>query len=369
MRRSSSSATASPHRLSSEQAGSARGFTIVELVVAIAVAGIVIVTVSTALSRIGKTRDVARTRLEAVTRANAALDAVRRDLISTVRDGDLFYSRVLLFDGTAFTPYGSMDRDEILVFNNRLRPMQRDEYAGEGGEYESQYRIEEDREGSVLWLRRDAVPDENGEGGGMAIPSVDGVVGLQIEAYDGESWYQDWYSDIFGLPWAMRVTVTSTGESPDNPSSEPEFSTVTLRTQIPLDRIVPPPPPPPEEEEEGAKADGTGEDPAAGGAGAEGDPNAPGGAGGGGANGGGGFGGAGLDGGGGINGGGGGGRRPGGGRGPGGVEGIDGGSGGFGGGMRPNSGNRPGRGRGQTGSATMSGGSRGGFSMGSRENR
>jgi hypothetical protein len=37
--------------------------------------------------------------------------------------------------------------------------------------------------------------------------------------------------------------------------------------------------------------------------------------------------------------------------------------------MRPNSGNRPGRGRGQTGSATMSGGSRGGFSMGSRENR
>jgi type II secretion system protein J len=355
---------ASQHHRSSERTNVARGFTIVELVVAIAVAGIVIVTVSTALSRIGKTRDVARTRLEAVTRANAALDAVRRDLISTVRDGDLFYSRVLLYDGTAFTPYGSMDRDEILVFNNRLRPMQRDEYAGEGGEYESQYRIEDDREGSVLWLRRDAVPDENGEGGGMAIPSVDGVVGLQIEAYDGEAWYQDWDSDIFGLPWALRVTVTATGESPDNPSSEPEFSTVTLRTQIPLDRIVPPPPPPPEEEEEGAKADGGSGDPAAGGAGGEGDPTAGGGAGGGLNGGGGGLGGAGLDGGGGFSGGGGG-RRPGGGRGPGGVEGID---GGFSGGIRPNEGNRPGRGRGQTGTATMSG-SRGGFSMGNRANR
>jgi type II secretion system protein J len=368
MRRSSSSATEQRHPPSSETAALRRGFTIVELVVAIAVAGIVVVTVSTALSRIGKTRDVARTRLDAVTRANAALDAVRRDLISTVRDGDLFYTRVLLFDGTTFTPYGAMDRDEIVVFNNRLRPMQRDEYAGEGGEYESQYRIEDDREGSVLWMRRDAVPDENGEGGGMAIPSVEGVVGLQIEAYDGEAWYPDWDSDIFGLPWALRVTVTATGESADNPSSEPELSLVTLRTQIPLDRIVPPPPPPEESEEE-AKDGAAGEDPAAAGANGEGDPNADGAAGGGAAVGGGrgpgGLGGAGLDGGGGM----GGGRRPGGGRGPGGVEGIDGGFGGGGGiSVRPNN-NRPGRGRGQTGSATMSGGSRGGFSMGSRQNR
>jgi prepilin-type N-terminal cleavage/methylation domain-containing protein len=148
------------HSSRSDAPASRRGFTIVELVIAIAVSAMVIVTVSTALSRISKTRDVARTRLDAVTRANAALDAVRRDLVSVVRDGDLFYSRVLLFDGASFTPYGMMGRDEILVFNNRLRPMRRDDYAGEGGEYESQYRIEEDSSGSVLWLRRDAVPDE-----------------------------------------------------------------------------------------------------------------------------------------------------------------------------------------------------------------
>ena len=111
-----------------------RAFTIVELVVAIAVSAIVIVTVSSVLSRISRTRDVARTRLEAVTRANAALDAVRRDLVSVVRDSDLFYSRVLIFDGTTYTPYGQMGRDEVLVFNNRLRPMRRDAYTSEGGE-------------------------------------------------------------------------------------------------------------------------------------------------------------------------------------------------------------------------------------------
>ena len=268
-----------------------RGFTIVELVVAIAVSAIVIVTVSSALSRISKTRDVARTRLEAVTRANAALDAIRRDIASVVRDGDLFYTRVLLRDAPAFTEYGQVDRDEILVFNNRLRPMRRDEYAGEGGEYESQYRIEDDRQGSVLWMRRDAVPDENGEGGGMAIPMVEGIVGLQIEAYDGESWYPDWDSDVFGLPWALRVTVLATGESPDNPATDPQRATVSLRTQIPIERIVPPPPPPEEEDEatdpnaagdeqagaDGADAAGAGMGPVGGGDGRPGGGGGPGG--------------------------------------------------------------------------------------------
>lgn len=244
-----------------------RAFTIVELVVAIAVSAIVIVTVSSALSRISKTRDVARTRLEAVTRANAALDAIRRDLASTVRDGDLYFTRILLKDAPTFSAYGSVDRDEILVYNNRLRPMRRDDYAGEGGEYESQYRIEDDRAGSVLWMRRDSVPDEMGEGGGMAIPVVEGIVGLQIQAYDGESWYDDWDSDLFGLPWALRVTVVATGESPDNPASDPMTSTVSLRTQIPIDRVVPPPPPPEETDEAAAGEGAAGTDPAAGGAG------------------------------------------------------------------------------------------------------
>jgi len=188
------------------------GFTIVELVIAIAVSAVVVITIGTVLSRISRGRDAARLRLDAVTRANAALEGVRRDLASVVRDGDLFNTRVLLLDGTAFTAYGPMDRDEVLVYNNRLRPLQRDAYAGEGGEYESHYRVSDDPDGSALWLRRDAVPDENGVGGGVAIPSVDGVVGVSIEAYDGEAWYPDWDSDEMGLPWALRVTVTATGD-------------------------------------------------------------------------------------------------------------------------------------------------------------
>jgi type II secretion system protein J len=223
---------------------SARGFTVIELVIAIAVGAIVVVTIGSVLSRVSQTRDVARTQLDAVSRANAALDALRTDLVSVVRDEDLYNTRVLLLDGTGYSPIGPADRDEVLVYNNRLRPMKRDDYQGEGGEYESQYRL--DAVDGVLWMRRDAVPDQNGEGGGMAIPVVDGVVAVSIEAYDGEAWYPDWDSDEMGLPWALRVSVTAVGGDLENPSASRPM--VTLRTQIPLDRIVPPPPPPEEEE-------------------------------------------------------------------------------------------------------------------------
>ncbi len=380
MFKSSKPVKGSKHKLAGEVRGLGLrrgGFTIVELVVAIAVSALVIVTVSTALSRISRTRDVARTRLEAVTRAGAALDAVRRDLVSVIRDGDLFYSRVLLMDGTTFTPYGEMGRDEVLIFNNRLRPLKRDAYAGEGGEYESQYRIEDDRSGSVLWLRRDPVSDENPEGGGVAIPTVDGVVGIEIEAYDGEAWYPDWDSDVYGLPWALRVTVTATGESPDNVSSDPMNSTAVLRTQIAIDRIVPPPPPPPDPVDPndpnaaGANPDAAanGDPSAAGPGGLEGGvPGGPGGPGGGRGGGrGGDFGDAGGPPGGGRPGG-----RPGGGR-PGGDT-MDGGgpigrpSNGGGMGGRPING---GGGRGNAGGAIIngSGGGRGGYSMSATRGR
>ena len=322
------------------------GFTVMELVIAIAVGAIVVLTIGSVLMRVSKTRDITRARLDAVSRANMVLDVLRTDLASTIRDEDLYNTRVLLLDGVASTAFGSMDRDEVLVYNNRLRPMKRDAYQGEGGEYESQYRIEPNE--SVLWMRRDAVPDENGEGGGLAIPIVDGIIGMSSEAYDGESWYPDWDSDTMGLPWALRISVTAIGGADGSAASMRTLegdaiqSRVTLRTQIAIDRIVPPPPPEESEEEKLDGADGEGEGEG------EGAGVGAGGAGTGGVGGGGGMpfvpgagsgrpgsGGPGLDGGGGSIGGGG--SRPG--PGPGGVEGIS-----PGGGYINSVGSRPGRG-------------------------
>lgn len=101
-------------------------------------------------------------------------------------------------------------------------------------EYETQFRIEQNDVSSALWKRRDAILDDNPIGGGMATPIADGIVALQIEAFDGLSWFPQWDSDETGIPHAIRVSVSSTGMDYVDESYAP---IVTLRTIVPLDRV------------------------------------------------------------------------------------------------------------------------------------
>lgn len=236
------------HSISSRR----RGFTLIELVLAGVIAALVLVTIVSTLSQVGRARTISRVRLQAYLRADSALDAVRRDLSSILRDADLFHTRVLLYDGGRIMRVGSrmdLDRDEILVFNTRLEPLGEIDYNGEGGEYETQYRVDEDRYGTTLWQRRDPVPDDIPAGGGVATPMAEGVVGFKIEAYDGLEWYDEWDSDLDGLPWGFRITITASGE-PGGTVERDGNGLVTLKTHVAVDRIIPPYYEPEEEEEE-----------------------------------------------------------------------------------------------------------------------
>ncbi|MCA9285705.1 MAG: prepilin-type N-terminal cleavage/methylation domain-containing protein [Phycisphaerales bacterium] len=237
-----------------------RGFTLVELMVASMIVALVLAAVATSIAQVGRARSTAKVRLEAHRRAAAALENLRRDVESAMRSDDLFNCRVLILDGAKSTPAGRLDRDELLIFNNRLRPSREIHYNGEGIEYETQYRVEEDDLGSALWQRRDAVPDTFPEGGGMATPLVDGIVGVSFQAYDGTSWFDTWDSDEDGLPWAIRMTIVASGMA----NGEDVFSTttpmVTLRTLVAIDRVGQPYEEPTEEEilETGGDLDGDG---------------------------------------------------------------------------------------------------------------
>ncbi|MBT8483983.1 MAG: prepilin-type N-terminal cleavage/methylation domain-containing protein, partial [Phycisphaerae bacterium] len=190
----------------------ARGFTLVEVMVAALITILVLGSISLSLARIGRAKSTSKERLDTYLRADAALAALRREVVSVMRADDLFVTRFLLYDDAISTPLGDMDRDELLVFNTRLRPVRNtDNFSGEGIEYETQVRVEEDDAGSVLWQRRDRVPDEYPLGGGKATPLVDGIVGLMIEAYDGRQWSGRWDSDEQGLPHAVRIMVTASG--------------------------------------------------------------------------------------------------------------------------------------------------------------
>jgi prepilin-type N-terminal cleavage/methylation domain-containing protein len=243
---------------------SRRGFTLVELMVAALMTAFVMSAVTMCLAQLSRAKSGARQQLMAHLRADAALNLVRRDIVTVLRDQDLFWTRLLLSDHAVSTPAGTMDRDELVVFNTQMRPIRDLDFIGDGAEFESQLRIEEDTDGVVLWQRRDAAPDEYPLGGGVATPIVDGVLSLGMEAYDGELWYQSWDSDFDGLPLAVRVTVVASG---CRDGRDPYAATMAiLRTVIPIDRVPPPVEPPAEPDEQGADLDGDGvpDDPAGG---------------------------------------------------------------------------------------------------------
>jgi type II secretion system protein J len=306
------------------------GFTLIELVVAGTIAAMVLMAVTFALAQLSKTRNIARERVEAFQRASMSIEAIRRDIAALIRTDDLFDTRFLLTTREASARTGGHERSDLLMFNISLRPLHPIEYQGEGREYETHYRVEDDELGSALWRRRDMAPDERPDGGGLAEPIADGVVGFLVEASDGDGgWRTEWDSDVDGVPKLVRVTVTATGipVGADSVSLTPD---VDLRTVIAIDRVIAPKPDP--EPEEDQPASGT---PAGTVAGAGGGTGGTGGAVGAGAGGGGGagtltpVGGAGgmpV----------GGGRGPGGGQGMGGVQGMGGGPGMSGGGRGGN---------------------------------
>jgi len=217
-----------------------RGFTIIELVVAIIIAAIISGAVASSLSQLGRARDVSRIRMTASRRATDALESIRRDVQSTLRSDDLFDTRLRMAPEVARSSIGEVDRDQLLLFATRLRPIRSIEYSGEGSEYETQYRIEEDRDGAALWRRRDAVPDEFEDAGGIAQSVGDGVIGVRFEAFDGQSWVQEWDSDVDGLPISIRATVTACGVRPSEDAFADPRSFAVMRTEIPIDRVIKP---------------------------------------------------------------------------------------------------------------------------------
>jgi len=211
-----------------------RGFTIIELMVAGMMATIVLGGITISLSQLGSAKAISRQRLEAFSRCDTAIRTLRGDVITTLRRGDLFHTRLLITDATHRFQGDIVNQDELLVFDGELRANKEIDFNGEGMEYETQFRLETNDVSSALWKRRDAILDDNPIGGGMATPIADGIIALQFEAFDGISWFPQWDSDEMGIPHALRITVTSTGMQYEG---EMHAALVSLRTIVPLDRV------------------------------------------------------------------------------------------------------------------------------------
>jgi hypothetical protein len=194
-------------------AAPARAFTLAEVIVGMVITAFLAAATTLAISQATRARDTSAARAQAHERAEAAASRIARDCETAVRDGEVYFTRLLVTDA----PGPAGDRDELLVYSRSARLVRPRAEQGEGGEYEVQYRLLSPPQpapggGMVLWRRCDPVPDEVYDGGGIAAAVVDGVSALAILASDGQAWYASWDSDRSGYPHAVGVTVTATDD-------------------------------------------------------------------------------------------------------------------------------------------------------------
>ncbi len=211
-----------------------RGFTLVEIIVAGIIMALLFAAITVSMGQVISSRNISKNRMEAFVRADAAMQSIRSDIASILRRNDLFQTWLKIEDDTYRLDGTELNQDWILLFNNHLRAIRGIDYNGEGIEYESSWQIIMDEDGPVLWQRRDAMPDTYPEAGGVITPKVEGILELEIEAWNGDQWLTTWDSDYDGMPYGLRISITASGARPgENPLDSP---LAFLRTIIPIDR-------------------------------------------------------------------------------------------------------------------------------------
>lgn len=220
--------------LTSKPMAARRGFTLVEIIVAGIIMAMLFGAITVSMGQVISARNNSRNRMEAFVRADAAMQSIRSDIASILRRNDLFNSWLKIEDDSYRLDGTELNQDWILFFNNHLRAIRSIDYNGEGIEYESSWQIIMDEDGPVLWQRRDAMPDTYPEAGGVITPKVEGILELEIEAWNGDQWLSTWDSDYDGMPYGIRISITATGARPgEDPLDSP---LAFLRTIIPIDR-------------------------------------------------------------------------------------------------------------------------------------
>lgn len=208
-----------------------RGFTLIELVVATVIAGILAGAATMSIRRLADGRDRSAERQAAVESVYSITRYIARDMANIVRDTSLVDTIVRINDTAGST---ADQHDEVLLFCRSLRPVRpetnEDVSYRESDIHEVHYRLKPDPAlTGVLWRRADPIVDENYQGGGVAVPLGVHIASLDFEAYNGTAWVSTWDSDIDGLPHALRVTcrgvIPSTGAQ------------VVSRMSVAIDRI------------------------------------------------------------------------------------------------------------------------------------
>ncbi|MCC6158007.1 MAG: prepilin-type N-terminal cleavage/methylation domain-containing protein [Deltaproteobacteria bacterium] len=175
---------------------SRRGFTLLEVLVAVAVTGMVLAIVYSAFGRTIESKEYVEIGNETYHKIRWAMDKITMDLASAFvfrEEGSntIFYGVSHLV--------GSMPMDEIhfTSFSHiRYNPE-----AHESDQCEISYKVAwiPDDQRFQLWRREDATLDDQNQTGGEELQLLDDVLAFNIRYYDGYEWRDDWDSRPLAL--------------------------------------------------------------------------------------------------------------------------------------------------------------------------
>ncbi len=202
------------------RAGASGGFTLVELLLALALLALVAGLVQGTYTGAVRSRDRASAETARLHAAAVALDRLADELAGAF----VSESRGEV-TGLAVTP--DAEGNTVLVFTSRPVPIPG---VRAGGPAEIAYFVETGDDGVPrLYRREDPDPDEDWDEGGDPFPVLEGVDRFAVRCFDGEGWKDEW--DSRGregdpvLPLAVSVEVAwKEGEGPER----------VLRTATPI---------------------------------------------------------------------------------------------------------------------------------------
>jgi general secretion pathway protein J len=219
------------------------GFTLIELMISVALMAIVIGSAYACLSAGVNGKRVIEARAEGMQSARVALNMIATDLRSTIpMAGNVEFVGMRRI-------VGEIDADNLDFSTRNYNPkrLREPDYC------EISYFLTRDPESDsfILVRRRDPTPDPEPMEGGLQEEIARGVRGLRFEFYDGFEWFDEWGdpegktkgmalppSNSYGLPEAVRITIVFDPETRprrEMDEAKPDDEAMTFQTMARLD--------------------------------------------------------------------------------------------------------------------------------------
>lgn len=211
-----------------------RAFSLVEVLVTLTIGSLLVMSAVSATRALTGARASVDRRVERVSEARRAMEAIVAALRQVRRD-PLGPEKPLVV-GVSGGRNAGRDSINLQVISDRRA--RRD--AIEADQHEVGFFLSEQKSDGrmpVLLRRRDHALDDHPDEGGVVMPVAEGIVSLSFEYLSGEQWYPEWPATEPRPPEAVRVTVVAATPPPKDSRLAPDttvFSTIVpIRTNLP----------------------------------------------------------------------------------------------------------------------------------------